>query len=75
MALRNIKSIEVIFKRSKLQWVKNLFRKKAKRFPKVATFTGFIGYRLSEAGLTVGWGGTRYFYPLHMIALVKFVPH
>lgn len=75
MSLSNVKSIEVIFKRSKLQWIQNLFRKKAKRFPKVATFTGFTGYRLSESGLVVGFGKSRYFYPMHQIGRIKFVQH
>ncbi|MGL5456716.1 MAG: hypothetical protein ACRDB3_17745 [Citrobacter telavivensis] len=75
MALKNIKSIEVIFKRSKLQWLKNIFRKKAKRFPAVATFEGFTGYKFSEAGLMVQWGNSRYFYPMHKLERVKFVTH
>lgn len=75
MALKNIKSIEVIFKRSKLQWIKNLFLKKAKRFPRVASFEGFSGYRFSDAGLLVQWGSSRYFYPMHKLERVKFVTY
>lgn len=75
MALANIKSIEVIFKRSKLQWVKNLFLKKAKRFPRVVNFEHFTGYRFSDAGLMVQWGSSRYFYPMHKLERVKFVQH
>lgn len=75
MSLRNIKSIEVIFKRGNLQWLKNIFRKKAKRFPAVATFEGFTAYRFSEAGLMVQWGTSRYFYPMHKLGRVKFVTY
>jgi hypothetical protein len=75
MALRNIKSIEVTFNRGKLQWLNNLFRKKSKRFPRVALFEGFTGYRFSDAGLMVQWGNSRYFYPMHQLQRVKFVTH
>lgn len=71
----NIKSIEVIFKRSPLQPLINLFRPKAKRFPRVVTFEGFSGYRMGDCGLLVVFGDTRYFYPYHMIGRVKLVQH
>lgn len=75
MSLKNLKSIEVIFNRTFYQVLINLTRPKAKRVPRTATFEGFSGYHLSEAGLLVAFGKQRYFYPYHMIGRVKFVQH
>lgn len=65
-------TIEVIFKRSWVQVIRNLFVPKAKRYPRVATFKGFTDYNVSEHQLYVRWGGARYIYPMHKIERIKF---
>lgn len=75
MSIKNLKSIEVIFKRPFYQGLVNLFLPKAKRHPRVVTFEGFTGYALNDAGLVVGFGKSRYFYPHQVIGRVKFVQH
>lgn len=64
--------ITVHFKHSIADKVKNLFRRKAKRFPAVVGFTGFDEAEYNEKGLRVTWGHTTYYYPLHTIKRVKF---
>ena len=64
--------ITVHFKHSIADKVKNLFRRKAKRFPAVAVFTGYSEARYTADGLIVEWGNSTYFYPLHTIKRVKF---
>lgn len=68
----SVKSIEVIFKRSLFEMVRNLFVPKAKRFPRVATFSGFDGFEIeSEGFLSVRFGKSCYLYPAHKIARIK----
>lgn len=64
--------ITVHFKHSIADKVKNLFRRKAKRFPAVAVFTNFDEAEYTTKGLRVSWGPTTYYYPLHTIKRVKF---
>lgn len=64
--------ITVHFKHSIADKVKNLFRRKANRFPAVCVFTGFSEAEYNEKGLRVTLGHTHYYYPLHTIKRVKF---
>lgn len=65
-------TVVVHFKHTLADKVKNLFRKKAQRFPAVATFTGFDHAHFSAiGGLKVVWGDTQYHYPPHTIKRVK----
>lgn len=66
-------SVEVIFKRSLADVVRNLFVSKAKRFPRVATFKGTTSCAIVAGFLSVSWGNTYYTYPLHKIARIKTV--
>lgn len=49
-------SVEVIFKRSLADVVRNLFVSKAKRFPRVATFEGTTSCAIEDGFLSVSWG-------------------
>lgn len=64
--------ITVHFKHSIADKVKNLFRRKAKRFPAVVVFAGCDVAEYTTKGLRVTWGDTTYYYPLHTIKRVKF---
>lgn len=64
--------ITVHFKHSIADKVKNLFRRKAKRFPEVVVFAGYAVAEYTTKGLRVTWGETTYYYPLHTIKSVKF---
>lgn len=67
-------NIEVIFKRSLADVLRNLFVPKAKRFPRVATFRGvhIDDYHIAEDGsLRVEFGDVSYIYPSHKIARIK----
>lgn len=67
-----MKSIEVIFKRSFADVVRNLFVPKAKRFPRVATFTGFSHHWVEpDKSLHVEFTNVAYCYPAHKIARIK----
>lgn len=66
-----VKTVTVHFEHSVLDKVKNLFRSKAKRFPAVATFSGFDAVMHTPMGLTVRWGNNQYFYPAHVLRRVK----
>ncbi|UQK57855.1 hypothetical protein Kp7_15 [Klebsiella phage Kp7] len=67
-------SVEVIFKRSVFDVIRNMFVPKAKRFPRVATFKGVSSFVIEEDGsICVSWGNTYYHYPAHMLARVKTV--
>lgn len=66
-------SVEVIFKRTLSDVVRNLFVPKAKRFPRVVTFEGTTSYTLEDGFLSVSWGSTYYTYPLHKVARIKTV--
>lgn len=68
----SVKSIEVIFKRSLFDMVRNLFVPKSKRFPRVATFSGFDDFEIESDGfLSVHFGKSCYLYPAHKIARIK----
>lgn len=72
----SVKSIEVIFKRSLFDMVRNLLVPKSKRFPRVATFTGFDDFEIeSDGGLSIRFGKRYYLYPAHMIARIKSTLH
>lgn len=62
--------IEVIFKRSVVDVVSNLFRRKAKRYPRVAKFDA-KSFVVGAGGLCVNFGGVSYIYPMHKIARIK----
>lgn len=67
-------NIEVIFKRSVFDVLRNLFVPKAKRFPRVATFRDVnIGdYHITEeSSLRVDFGEVSYIYPSHKIGRIK----
>ena len=67
-------SVEVIFKHSVFDVIRNLFVPKAKRFPRVATFTGMSSFVIEEDGsLSVSWDNTYYHYPANMLARIKTV--
>lgn len=74
-------TIEVIFKRSVADVARNLFRPKAKRFSRVATFKDVawedfdLGPSGSDAALSVTFGASTYTYPSHMIARIKVTRH
>lgn len=69
-----LKSVEIIFKRSLADVLRNLFVPKAKRFPRVATFTNMDSYDLMENGdVTLVWGSTYYTYPRRGIRRIKAV--
>lgn len=65
--------VTVHFKHSIADKVKNLFRRKDKRFPAVAVFTDYSEARYTGDSLIVEWGNSTYFYPHHTIKRVKFV--
>lgn len=74
--MSQIKSVEVIFKRSLADVVRNLFVPKAKRFPRVATFTGFSGFYLyDDQSIHLEFGNVSYNYPSHKIGRIKIVRH
>lgn len=74
--MSQVKSIEVIFKRSWSDVIRNVFVSKAKRFPRVATFTGFSYYCVhSDKSLTVEFNNVTYCYPSHKIGRIKIVRH
>lgn len=65
-------TIEVIFKRSFADLVRNLFVPKAKRFPRVATFNGLSNYFVGQdKSLLVEFSNVAYCYPSHKIARIK----
>lgn len=72
MAKKQVTEIQVYFNVSALDYVRNLFKKKAKRQRRDVTFKGFDSYMLTEKGLMVGWDGVKYFYPMHKLGRVKF---
>lgn len=65
--------IEVIFKRSVADVVRNLFRSKSKRYPRVAVFEveNHDDFDITDGGLRVDFGDTAYIYPMHKIARIK----
>ncbi|WWY65348.1 hypothetical protein [Escherichia phage vB_EcoP_LHP] len=64
--------IVVHFKHTLGDKLRNLFRPKAKRFPEVATFTGFDEHIMTGlGGLKVRWGDSVYHYPSHQLRRVK----
>ena len=65
--------IEVIFKRSVADVVRNLFRSKAKRFPRVAVFEveNRNNFVITDGGLRVEFGDTAYVSPMHKIERIK----
>lgn len=65
-------NIEIIFKRTLLEVVCNLFRPKAKRHPRVVNFQP-IHHELHQTFLLVIFekGGPEYTYPLHCIQRIK----
>lgn len=67
----DIIKVEIIFKHTLADKVKNLFRPKAKRFPAVVTFTGFDAASHSTQGVRVRWGKTAYHYPWHQVKRLK----
>lgn len=66
-------SVEVIFKRTLSDVVRNLFVSKAKRLPRVATFKGATNHCIEDGFLSVSWGTTYYTYPLHKVERIKTV--
>lgn len=66
-------SVEVIFKRTLSDVVRNLFVPKSKRFPRVVTFKGVTSHTITDGLLEVSWGNTYYAYPLHKVARIKTV--
>lgn len=72
----SVKSIEVIFKLSLFDMVRNLFVPKAKQTPRVATFTSFDDFEIESDGfLSVRFGKSCYLYPAHKIARIKTTLH
>lgn len=70
--MSQVKTIEVIFKRSLADVVRNLFVPKAKRFPRVVTFTGFSYHWIaSDKSLHVEFTNAAYCYPAHKVARIK----
>ena len=72
--LDNTVNIEVIFKRSLADVLRNLFVPKAKRFPRVATFRDVHvdDYHITEeSSLRVDFGDVSYIYPSHYIGRIK----
>lgn len=65
--------IQIYFNVSLLDYVRNMFKAKAKRQRRDVTFTGFDSFRFTAAGLTVRWGEVLYFYPMHKLGRVKFI--
>lgn len=69
-----MQTVEIIFKRSLLDVVKNLFRKKAKRFPAVAKFENVARCDILPGAVRVEFyiiNSPVYYYPLHKVARVK----
>lgn len=66
-------SVEVIFKRTLSDLVRNLFVAKSKRLPRVATFKGNSSHVIEDGFLSVSWGNTYYTYPLHKVERIKTV--
>lgn len=66
-----ILSIEVIFKHTLLDKITNLFRRKGKAYPRVATFKDFSSYSVSDNYLLVTFGKQSYIYPMHNIGRIK----
>lgn len=64
--------IEVIFKHTLFDKVRNLFVSKRKQFPRVALFEGYDTYSTATGDLSVRWGRNRYVYPMHKIERMKF---
>ena len=67
-------TVEIIFKRSMLDVVKNLFRPKAKRFPAVARFENVLACDVLNGAVLVRFNGPVggvYYYPLHKVDRVN----
>ena len=69
-----MQTVEILFKRSLLDVVKNLFRHKAKRFPAVAKFKNVARCDILPGAVRVEFAEINspvYYYPIHTVKRVK----